>query len=347
MIFETLIIAAVVIVLALIFFLLIIKNNKIKEKIKIFKLKMLLMSRNIPEAKKLALKLADKYPQNYFVHKILGKIYEDEGKINVALDEYIKAVEINQEDYELQYKVATLFQKSEKNEEAIIMLQDLLKVKPDYIKATLLLGNILYDEERFKEAVSVYTAALRYNITEYELYYNLGMTFTRLNDFQKAREYYLRAAKLNSYLYNGQYNLALIAMIQGELDEAERRLQRAMQQEELEPTVYFYLAQIALLKEDKEKALNYINLALELDENIKEKIEKQPLFAIIQNRIKVPKGTRKIEIKLTEKEIKTNKYLEEMYSLVDSLNNNDALGNTTSSKEKKKDNPEKENEKER
>ena len=321
MIFETILILSVLLFIIALIFIVIVKNNAISEKINMFKLKALLMMKRNEEAKKLALKMAERFPHNYDVHKILGELYEKEGKLNVALDEYIRAVELNEKDYEMHYKVALLLQQTEKNEEAIIMLQDLLKMKPDYLDATKLLGNILYDEDRFKEAISVYMTALRYHPTDYDLYYNIGMAFTRINDFQHAKEYYKRAAKLNSYLYNGQYNLALIAMIQGELDEAEKHLQEALQEEELEAIGYYYLAVIALLKDENEKALNYINLALELDSKLEKKIEKQPLFIKIQDRIRIPKHpSRKIKIKLSEKELKTNKYLEEMYELVDSLN---------------------------
>ena len=321
MIFETILILSVLLFIIALIFIVIVKNNAISEKINMFKLKALLMMKRNEEAKKLALKMAERFPHNYDVHKILGELYEKEGKLNVALDEYIRAVELNEKDYEMHYKVALLLQQTEKNEEAIIMLQDLLKMKPDYLDATKLLGNILYDEDRFKEAISVYMTALRYHPTDYDLYYNIGMAFTRINDFQHAKEYYKRAAKLNSYLYNGQYNLALIAMIQGELDEAEKHLQEALQEEELEAIGYYYLAVIALLKDEKEKALNYINLALELDSKLEKKIEKQPLFIKIQDRIRIPKHpSRKIKITLSEKELKTNKYLEEMYELVDSLN---------------------------
>ena len=321
MIFETILILSVLLFIIALIFIVIVKNNAISEKINMFKLKALLMMKRNEEAKKLALKMAERFPHNYDVHKILGELYEKEGKLNVALDEYIRAVELNEKDYEMHYKVALLLQQTEKNEEAIIMLQDLLKMKPDYLDATKLLGNILYDEDRFKEAISVYMTALRYHPTDYDLYYNIGMAFTRINDFQHAKEYYKRAAKLNSYLYNGQYNLALIAMIQGELDEAEKHLQEALQEEELEAIGYYYLAVIALLKDENEKALNYINLALELDSKLEKKIEKQPLFIKIQDRIRIPKHpSRKIKITLSEKELKTNKYLEEMYELVDSLN---------------------------
>ena len=321
MVWETAIIVAIIVLMLLLFVFLIIKNNVITEKMKILKLKTLLFMNKDEQAKMYALKIVDKYPKNYTAHKILGMLYEKDGKINVALDEYIRAVEINDKDFEMHFKVASLLQKTEKNEEAIIMLQDLLRMKPDYLDATKLLGNILYEEERFKEAVSIYMTALKYHPAEYELYYHIGMSFTRLNDFQKAREYYLRAAKLNTYLYNGQYNLALIAMIQGELDSAEKYFQQALQEEELEPMGYFYLAQISLIKGKKEQAINYINIALELDKSLEEKIVEQPIFATIQERIRIPdEPSKKIVIKLSKKERKTNRYLEEMYNLVDSLN---------------------------
>ena len=312
MIFEKIIITLVIIAILILCILIVVKNNRILEKIKVFKLKMLIARKKDEEARKYALKLVDKYPRNYLIHKILAQLYEKEGKYNVALDEYIRVVEIKNNDYETHLKVAQLLQKNEKKDEAIIMLQDLLKIKPDYLQATQLLGDILYEEERFKEAISIYITALKY--------YDIGMAFTRLNDFQRAKEYYGKAAELNTYLYNGQYNLALIAMIQGELDEAEIYFTQSLLNEELEPLGYYYLAQIALLKGQNEKAINYINLALELDKKIEEKISKQPLFEAIQDKIKIPNETRKIKITLSKKERKTNKYLEEMYNLVDALN---------------------------
>ena len=344
MIVKTIIITMVLIAFLLLLALFVMKNKIIIEKYKIFKLKTLLITNKKEEAKKYAIKIVDKYPNNCIVHKILGELYEKERQINAALAEYIKVVELDEKNYEMQYKVATLLYKTEKNEEAVIMLKDLLKIKPEYLEASLLLGNILYEDERFKEAISVYMSALKYHPTEYELYYNIGMVFTRLNDFQRAKEYYKKAAELNTYLYNGQYDLALIEMIQGELDEAQRYFQNSIQMEELEAVSYFYLAQISLMKGENETALNYINLALELDRNIEKKIIEQPLFAVIQDRIRVPNETRKIKVSLSTKEVKTNRYLEKMYSLVDSLNGGKSAGNENGAKKEEK---QIENEKER
>lgn len=66
----------------------------------------------------------------------------------------------------------------------------MLKKKPEHFKCTELLGDILIEQERYKEAISAYTNSLRYNPANYNLYYNLGIAYTMLNDFQRAKEYY-------------------------------------------------------------------------------------------------------------------------------------------------------------
>ena len=155
-------------------------------------------------ARKKLIKLISKYPNSYYAHKLLAQIYESEEKYEEAIDEYVKAIEINTKDYDSYYQIAFLLNKNSKQEEAEEMLEDLLAKKPEYYKASELLGTILYDQEKFKQAVSVYLEALKYNPTRYELYYGLGMTYTRLNDFQTAKEYYEKAAAINSMLYHAR-----------------------------------------------------------------------------------------------------------------------------------------------
>lgn len=320
MLIEKLLITIAIVVVLIGIAFLVISNKKILEKVKMRKLKALLYFHKDEEAKKYALKIVEMFPKNFEAHKLLAELYEKEGKFNIALDEYIRAADLDETNVEINYKVADMLNKNDKNDDAIMMLQDILRQKPDYLDASKLLGNILYDEERFKDAISVFYDALKYNPVDYDLYYYIGMAFTRLNDFQRAKEFYEKAATLNTYLYNGQYNLGLIALIQGDIDEAESYFEQALQSEEIEPVAYFYLAQIAMLKGNKDKAVTYLNIALELDkEDIEKRIKGQPLFIDIQEKLVIPNESRKIVITLTKREQETNKYLEEMYSIITSL----------------------------
>ena len=125
--------------------------------------KIALNAGNTEKAKDYLFKLINKYPESYIGHKTLALIYEKEEKYSVAVDEYIRAREINNKDLKLDYNIANLLNKDKRPKEAIIILQDLLKKKPEYYEATNLLGEILYLNEMYKEAINVYMNALRYN----------------------------------------------------------------------------------------------------------------------------------------------------------------------------------------
>ena len=302
------------------------KKIDFPEILNIFLAKVALNAGNTDKAKEYLFKLINKYPNSYMGHKALGEVYEKEEKYSIAIDEYIRASDINNKDIKLNYNIAKLLNKDERPEEAINMLQDILKKKPEYYDATNLLGEILYSNERYKEAINVYMNALRYNPGNYDLYYNLGMVYTMVNDFGRAKEFYQKAAEINSLLYNAKLSIGQIALIAGDLDEAEKYFKESVKGEDVEAGSYYYLAQVAILKGDKEKAINYINLAIDLDPKIYNKVKKEKVFMPIINEIRKPgieKREEKKRTKLLLKERKALNHLSKTCSLISSLNNDD------------------------
>ncbi len=281
---------------------------------------------NTNKAKDYLFKIINKYPESYIGHKTLAEVYEKEDKYSIAVDEYIRANEISSKDIKINYKIGLLLNKDERREEAITVLQDILKKKPEYYDATNLLGEILYSNDRYKEAINVYMNALRYHPGNYDLYYNLGMVYTMVNDFQRAKEFYQKAAEINSLLYNAKLSLGQIALIAGDLDEAEEYFKESVKGEEVEAGSYYYLSQVAILKGDKEKAINYMNIAIELDSSIYNKVQREDVFTPIKNRIKKPEKKiqeEKRRTKLLLKERKVLNHLSKTCSLISGLNNDD------------------------
>ena len=127
------------------------------------KAKIYLKAGNNKKAKEQLISLVTKYPNNYIGHKMLAEIYELEGGMRKAIDEYVQAIDINKHDYDSYYRIAELLTHLDKVDEASQMLYSLLSKKPDYYKATELLGDILISKEMYKEAVNVYQDALKYN----------------------------------------------------------------------------------------------------------------------------------------------------------------------------------------
>lgn len=302
------------------------------ERKNLLKAKIYLHFGNNKAAKDVLIAIANKHPESYATHKMLAEIYELEGGTRKAIDEYVQAIDINKQDYDSYYKIANFLTQFDKKEEAEQMLNSLLQKKPEYYKATELLGELLIEKQMYKEAVSVFTEGLKYNPTNYELNYNLGIAFTMLNDFQSAKIYYEKAAELNSLAYNSKYSLAEIAMIYKELEEAEQHFLEVIEEEngELEADAYYELAKINMIKGEKEKAIRYANIAIEVDaKKIVPKIKKEEVFIPILVKINIPFNLNglddekeKVE-KLTEKELMAKEHLEEMVDKTRSLSYSD------------------------
>lgn len=304
------------------------KDIYLLEIVNLAKAKTCLLFGNNKKAKQALLSILEKNPNSYKAHKLLAQIYEKEGGMRRAIDEYVQAVDLNKKDYESYYKVALLLNNLEKREEAAQMLFSLLNKKPDIYEASLLLGEILIDSEKYKEAVNVYQEALKYNQTSFELNYNLGIAYTMLNDFQSAKTYYEKAAELNSLVYNTKYSLAEIALIYKELEEAERRFLEAVEDDELSADAYYEISKIALIKGEKDKAIKYVNVAIDIDsKKIVEKVKKDPIFIPIMARISIPFNLENreepIAKKLKNKEIKAKEHLEETAEITRHLSYND------------------------
>ena len=257
--------------------------------IKMITLNMYIALGNYKKAKEKLIKLIEDNPENYDLHKKLAIIYEKEGGIRKAIDEYAQCIDLNKQDYDSYYKVATLLQDLDRKQEAIEMLNSLLDKKPEYTEASIILGDLLIEEKSYKEAAMVYMDALKYSPVSYDLNYNLGMVYTLLNDFNNAKQCYEKAAELNSLAYNAKYSLAEIALIYKDLDKAEMYFTQALDEEELSADCYFELAKINIMKGNKDLAIKYANLAVDLNsKKIAQKIEKEPLFMTIRNKISIP-----------------------------------------------------------
>lgn len=305
------------------------KGINVSDYINIFMSKLYKQFGDPKKAKDRLINITEKYPNNYMAHKKLAEIYEQEGGIRKAIDEYFKVIEIKPDEYDIQYKAAFLLNDLKRSEEAIDILKELLNKKPDYIEATNLLGDILCDNQEYKEAVSVYSAAINFNPDSYELYYNLGLVYTLLNDFQMAKECYDKAAQINHELYNAKYCLGKISLLYRDIDQAEKNFSEALMGE-LEADAYYELAKIYMMKNEKDKAITFVNKAIELDGNYVDIVKEEPIFLIIRQYINLPINVleeTKRNIILPRIEKSAIEHLDDIYELTKSLSVNEIKRN--------------------
>lgn len=300
------------------------KKINLTELIYIGIAKSLLFFKEQKQAKKLLLALVEKYPDSKVAHKMLADIYEKEGGIRRAIDEYVKVVDLDGESYDAYYKIAVLLKELGNKEDSLEMLTKLVNKKPDYLEAAISLSDALCEQERYKEAISVMNESLRHHPNNFDVYYNMGMIYTMLNDFSSAKECYEKAAIINSLEYNTKFNIAMIELILGELDEAEAYFNQCLEDEDLSPLAYYELAKIYMIRGDKETASQHLNLAIELDNHLYKKAMEEELFNPIKGYINYPsideEDIEPREYKLSEKELEIKEHFEQTYKLVGKLN---------------------------
>lgn len=303
------------------------QEGNLEERILMLKVKINLFFKNNKNAKENLLKIINKKPQNCMAHKMLAEIYEHEGGLRRAAEEYIHVIEIQKSDFDTYYKIASIFNELDRKDEASQVLENLLERKPDHLQGALLFGDLLMEQERYKEAVNIYLDMEKLYPGNFEIYYNLGMVYSMLNDFQNAKTYYEMAATVNSLVYNTKYSLAEIALIYKELDDAENKFLEVVGNPDLEADAYLELAKISLIKKDKEKAINYANIAIESNpKKIVGKIKNDDIFITIIAKLTIPfnlefKEERKS--KLTNKEKKVKNHLEKTSDVTRDLSYND------------------------
>ena len=105
--------------------------------------KILLLIGKRKKAKEILMKLVSKYYKSYMGHKMLAEIYEQEGGMRKAIDEYVKVLDIRGNDYKSYFKISKLLKELNKNKEAIEMLSILVKKKPELYEANKMLRRII------------------------------------------------------------------------------------------------------------------------------------------------------------------------------------------------------------
>ena len=280
---------------------------------------------NRKKSKDILNNLVSKYDKSYLGHKMLAEIYQEEGGMRKAIDEYVKVLDIRSNDYKSYFKISKLLNDLGKKDEAIEMLKILSKKKPELYEPNKMLGDLLLEKENFKEAINVYTQAIKSNLEKSEAYYSLGIAYVRMNEFSYAKECFLKTVEIDSNMCNAYYRLGQISLLYRDINEAEQFFLQSMYGE-TESKSFYQLAKIYMMKNDKQKAIMFLNKATETSIDFYKKAIEEPMFFSIKDQIlKTENDSKYIENEL-EKNI--SEYLDNTYLLTKVLDEKKRTKNT-------------------
>ncbi len=156
---------------------------------------------------------------------------------------------------------------------------DVLKFKPDYLDALLLLGHIYLRQELFEKAQEYYHKYIetqaRYNETcETDniiilhprslpsAYYGLGLAAEHTEELEKARQYYRKVFHLSPGFMDAAIRLGRIYLYEHEYEEARRCFEKKLELEQDSIPAMLGLAEVAFLSGKKEEAAPWFERAL-------------------------------------------------------------------------------------
>lgn len=180
-------------------------------------------------------------------------------------------------------------------------------------------GDLLTENKKFKNAAHIYTQAIKYNPEKADLYYDLGIVYSMMNEFSLAKECFEKSIDIDSNLYNAYYRLGQIALLYRDIESAEKYFMQSLYGE-TEAKAYYQLAKILIIKNDKNKSGIFMNKAIEIDPKYYDIANNEPIFFSIKELIEKPENVKSSNTVEPEKEKEVSEYLDNTYDLTKVLN---------------------------
>ena len=129
------------------------------------------------------------------------------------------------------------------------------------------LGNVYYNQDRFKEAIKLYQQAMKYNIELVDCNYMIGMSFNQLNAHKEALPFLMTAAEKDHQQdteVQFQYGLVLCQLEM--FDQAIKQLKKVLSIDSNHVDAIYNLGLATYMKnEDVDEAIEYFNQAIKID----------------------------------------------------------------------------------
>ena len=140
----------------------------------------------------------------------IGIGYHDNGEFHEAIEFYNRALEIDPESMYANYELALTYMSLEEYEKAIEHTDIVLKQEGDEVLlAYTVKGSALDNLGRTEESIELFEKAIEKYGDYYLLHYNLGINYSKIEDYEKAEPAFVRAIMSNPFHASSHITLAL------------------------------------------------------------------------------------------------------------------------------------------
>ena len=245
-----------------------------------------------------------KDPEKPTYHYFLGEKLLLENRDKEALEEFKKAIKIDNKFLKAYSGMAKVLMKNKKYKEAEKVLKEALKINPNFIEGNQLIGEVYLEMNRDDEALHYLKQAYSLNPKNTDRNLKIGDVHLKRNETAEAERFFQEAVKYDSNKSNiiikiadilmkhGKYQkaetmltdltndypdmliaynrLGIALRKQGKYSEALNAYEKALQYYDKDENIYYNIGRTFFEMKDYKKAYIYFKKALELNPTFKE-----------------------------------------------------------------------------
>ena len=225
----------------------------------------------------------DGYTSEYAV--MFGNCHREQNNLVTAQEFYESAISLNKHNPNAYYELANVYEKINKNKDAINLYTRALQIKPDYYEAYEALGILLTRQGKFNLAVDIYNRAILMFPNSFEMSYNLAMIESELGNYDYAIESFEKTIKIKPDLYSAYYSLGQLYFNKKEYEKSIEAYKKILNSTVYGTRAYYNIAKVYVEKGEYEKAMSSLEYAMELDSHYIEKADNDYTFNPIREMI--------------------------------------------------------------
>ena len=172
-------------------------NNKEKFKKNIEKIISYYNKQNFKLAIEKSELLLQNYPNNTFLHNILGSSLKNLGQPKKAKDIFIKSLEIDKNNLATINNLANTLRKMSDFDNAEYYYKTALDIDSNHIDTIVNYGSLNFELNDLNKAIALFKRALDINSEVFQAQYNLALAYQSLGSFTEAKSHFLEALRIN------------------------------------------------------------------------------------------------------------------------------------------------------
>jgi tetratricopeptide (TPR) repeat protein len=203
------------------------------------------------------------------IEKLLLKAaeFQSSGKWLHAVQIYYQIIDISPDFLGAYYELGRIYYGHHRYEAAEKMLETALNINPKDVGCVFLMGNIKLSKGQYKLALDLYSKVQKNGGNFPELFYNIGLTYVRTENFVEAEKYFKMTLEINPDFPGANEILGELLIYKKLYNEAIKYLSKACEINAESWENHFALGQAYLYKKMWQEACEEFSIANGLHPN--------------------------------------------------------------------------------